>query len=614
MIATRRIRKVLRGPDRGSVCPGIEEERIGLGISGAERARKAVILKHLALWTAPLLFLTACLVISHALDASIARREAYLDLMEGRIDEARQRWNGLTDSRWSSSDVLAGLMICQALEPTAGGPAAGPESGTALRGFPLRVLLHRALVRRHYEACLRLADLAEEAGSSCAPLYHSAALLELGHPNEARSVLAATPEPFRNGPLGHRIARVLSALAEDARAILQDRRGTPIGWITTDQKIRFLEGIDTTLLPVATIETAVVEDLAPSVRLSLDLELSQIAARALRGYRGSIVLLDPDTGEILAAVSDRRSRRKTIDPPFRELREPASISKLMTTTAALRAGLDVDQEISKTVCDGAERFEGDFLYCPFPAGRLKGLKQAMAISCNIAFAELGVKVGAPALTRELRLFGFGRPDRWGMRFGRVLRRSFHERALADLSIGLEESEITPLHAALIAAVFAGDGRMPEPTLFSSRDGLLGVSNPYPAARSVGPRIVEQEWLPIMRNAMRAVVEWGGTVHGVEPGDFRVAMKTGTASAPGLGYHTNYIGFGPISKPTVAFCVRVTGKRTSKAVRQASMNVTYRLLHYLARHRELLGKLPAEPRQNWMTLIGFADREDGDETG
>ncbi|MEJ2076501.1 MAG: penicillin-binding transpeptidase domain-containing protein [Acidobacteriota bacterium] len=579
----------------------------------ADERPRHVILKRLALWTAPLLLVVVCLLIFDALDASISRSEAYLDLLNGRVDEARHRWTALQDTYWSSNDVPAGLRICDALEPGARVSRISPGIRAGLRQFPLRVLLHRALVHRHYEACLRLAGLAQEARVPFAPLYRAAALLELGRPDEARSVLCSTTEPFRDGPLGRRIARVLSALAEDARAILQDRRGTPIGWITTNEKIRFLDGIDTALLPVTTIQSAIAEDLAPSVRLSLDLELSQIAARALRGYRGSIVLLDPGTGEILAAVSDRRSRKRIVDPAFRELREPASIAKLITTTAALRAGLDVDREISKTVCTGAERFEGDFLYCPFPAGRLKGLNQAMAISCNIAFANLGVEVGAPGLIRELYLFGFGRPGKCGIRFGRLLHRSFRERALADLSIGLEETEITPLHAALIAAVFAGDGRMPEPTLFSARDGLLGVSSPYPAAPALGHPIVQQEWLPIVRNAMRAVVEWGGTVHGVEPGDFKVAMKTGTASAPGLGYHTNYIGFGPISAPTVAFCVRITGQRTSKSVRQASMNVTYRLLHYLAKHRDLLGKLPEEPRQNWMSLIGLTDQDAGDET-
>lgn len=579
-------------------------------VSSAPSRLKQLI--RIAAWSVPLVALVGLLAAQYLLDASITCSRAHLDLLSGRISEARVAWTKLAESPRSSPEVRAGVLICEALQPEGPPPRADATVASALRRFPLRVLMHRSLVQRHYEACRRLADLAAQAGVPSARLYRSAALLELGHPDGSREALASTPESLRDAPLGRRIGRVLSVLAKDARAILQDRRGTPIGWITTGKEIRFLDGIDTGLLPVSTIETAVAENLAPSVRLSVDLELSQIAARALRGYRGSIVLLDPTTGEILAAVSDRRSRRKTVDPAFRQLLEPASISKLITTAAALRTGLDVDQEISKTVCHGAERFEGDFLYCPYPAGRLKGLNQALAISCNIAFADLGVEVGAPHLVGELHRFGFGRNDKWGMHFGRINRRQFDERSLADLSIGLEESAITPLHAALVAATFAGDGRMPEPTLFSSRDGLLGVSNPDPTVRSEGTPVLKPEWLPVVRKAMRSVVEWGGTAHGVEPQDFQVAMKTGTASTPGLGYHTNYIGFGPVSEPTVAFCVRITGRRTSKSVRQASMNVTYRLLHYLARHRELLGKLPKEPRQNWLTLIGSGEVDDTDE--
>ena len=575
--------------------------------------RWRVSLLRLALWTLPLLLLVGLLWTRDALVASNLRSEAYLDLLSGRIESAATRWAEVSRSHWGTDVDRAGVAICRILE--SGERPADVSAGvrSALQQFPLRTLLHRAMVHRDYEACLRLARFAEAIGMVHARLYRSAALLELGHPEESRGVLAAASREVRQGPLGRRIGRVLSALADNARAIVQDRRGTPLGWVTTDQQLRFLEEVNTALLPVTTIREAVIENLAPSVRLSLDLELSQIAARALRGYRGSIVLLDPETGEILAAVSDRRSRRKTVDPPFRELREPASISKLITTTAAMRAGLDVDGEISKIVCRGAARFEGDFLYCPYPAGHLKGLNQAMAISCNIAFAELGVRAGSDALTRELRLFGFGRPDRWGMHFGKVLQDRFAPRALADLSIGLEQTVITPMHAALIAAVFANDGWMPEPTLFSSRDGLLGVSVPYPAPQSPQLPILRTSWLPTMRDAMRSVVEWGGTIHGVEPRDFQVAMKTGTASTPGLGYHTNYIGYGPIENPTVAFCVRVTGKWTSKAVRQASMNVTYRLLHYLSRHRELLGRLPDEPRQNWLNLLASGEQDEIDET-
>ena len=56
-------------------------------------------------------------------------------------------------------------------------------------------------------------------------------------------------------------------------------------------------------------------------------------------------------------------------PAFEERREPASISKLITTAAALRAGLDPDAAISQMTCTGSHRYEGGTLWCSHPSSR-----------------------------------------------------------------------------------------------------------------------------------------------------------------------------------------------------------------------------------------------------
>ena len=82
--------------------------------------------------------------------------------------------------------------------------------------------------------------------------------------------------------------------------------------------------------------------------------------------------------------------------------------------------------------------------------------------------------------------------------------------------------------------------------------------------------------------MEAVTQPGGTADGVAPAGFPVAMKTGTASTPGVGYHVNYVGVGPLPHPTIAFCVRVTGQPTSVHVTKAAHEVLSALLQGLAR--------------------------------
>ena len=207
-------------------------------------------------------------------------------------------------------------------------------------------------------------------------------------------------------------------------------------------------------------------------------------------------------------------------------------------------------------CAGSQRYGTGSLWCAYPGGKLAGLGHALAISCNVAFANLGAEASAaPPLVDELRRFGFDRTDAPGA--GRIRQPQGDERQLADLSVGLEATEITPAHAARMAAVFGTDGTMPGVFLVAAEDGAMGMS-PRPPRAAAARRVLEAAWIP--RDARgdggRSPAPGGPPTASLRP-SFPVAMKTGTASTPGLGYHVNYIGVGPMPDPTVAFCVRVT---------------------------------------------------------
>ena len=332
---------------------------------------------------------------------------------------------------------------------------------------------------------------------------------------------------------------------------------------------------------------------ARALRLTIDRAWSEAAGTALGREEGAIAIVEIPSGAVLAAVSNRgRSRRwrsngdSVLDP-----REPASIAKLITTTAAMRAGLDPDQEIADMTCRGSVLMDGQRLYCSAINGRLRGLTAAMASSCNIAFAKLAIEVGDRALVEEYERYGFVIGGRNGEPVPRNAVGVVHEyrhpgRQLGDLSIGLEEASITPLGAALFAATLS-DGRRREPSFVLQADGLLGISPRTPAGD--GPRegveVLDPSWLPVLHESMRAVVSPGGTANRVAPKRLRVAMKTGTARDPDKPFHVNYVGFFPSDErqpPRYAFAVRVTGQPTSARVRRAGYAVTFRLLRALDR--------------------------------
>ena len=548
---------------------------------------------RIGLWSTPLLWaLTLLLSIRGHQEAALLEQADAL-LVRGEGAAARQLLAELHDSPWIGEQARAGLALAAALEGTQRTIGAWGDELRIRRvdpsAFAVPLIIRTAFDRGEFRTVLRLTELAGDFGLPTVPLLTAAAWIEIDRINEARDLEATDLE--RAGKLGRRVAHHLATPAEQGGVLLRDRFGQPIGTVAAGE-MTLSDRVRPELVPRAVADAADAHGGAGSLRLTLDLELSQATLDAFGRYRGSIVLVDPFSGEILAAVSDRRSWRKGGTPAFEQLREPASIAKLITSTAALRAGFDPDAELGKMRCRGHERYAGQLLYCPRIVGRLQGLDRAMAVSCNVAFANLGVRVGRQGMLREFRRYGFDLADQ-PFAHGRILEPYGDDRQLADLAIGLEATAITPLHAALLAAVMAADGVMPVPTLVAAEDGRLGL-HPRPLPAREGRQVIDRRWVPDLVSAMETVVRRGTAQRVWPPPSFPVAMKTGTASDPRHGFHVNYIGIGPMPDARLAFCVRVTDQRTSAKVRYAAQQVTYRLLRNLGRIAESRGWSPDAP--------------------
>lgn len=545
------------------------------------------------MWSTPLLWAIVLLLSIRGHQEAALLEQANALLVRGESDRAIALLSGLHDSPWSGEQARAGLVIASALVSHT--PQLGVDTLDS-SAFALPLITRTAFERGEFQAVLRLTEVAENLGLPTVPLLTAATWIELDRPHEAHPVDTASLQLAGN--LGRRVAHHLTTPEEQGGVLLRDRFGLPIGTSRAGE-LRLIDDVRPELVPRAVADVATMHHPAGSLRLTLDLELSQAAIEAFGRYRGSIVIVDPYSGEILAAVSDRRTWRKGGTPAFEQLREPASIAKLITSTAALRAGYDPDAELGRMRCRGHERYAGKLLYCPSIVGRLRGLNRAMATSCNVAFASLGVRVGRQGMLQEFRRYGFDADLSFPS--GQIVQAYGDDRQLADLSIGLEATTITPLHAALLAAVMAADGVMPEPTLVAAEDGRLGL-HPRPLPAREGRRVIDRQWVPEMVQAMETVVQRGTAQRVWPPPNFPVAMKTGTASDPRYGFHVNYIGIGPMPDARLAFCVRVTDQRTSAKVRYAAQQVTYRLLRKLGRIAEQRGWDSEDP--------GFASPFDG----
>ena len=476
--------------------------------------------------------------------------------------------------------ATAGLVLARAFDGTESAEAPPPDvSEDASFGPHLSLLLNLAWRDRRVPALRALTRLGERTGHPLAGVYRAALEVEGGDLARARERLRADSSPFESRGLGREIEAVLALLDQGAVTIVRDRTGRRVGHLDPDRRLVLADGVDPAWVPPALDAALASAESSPGLRLSLDLDLAHLAQSALLGRRGSVVLLDPRTGAVLAAVSDPRTAAAGGTPAFEERREPASISKLITTAAALRAGLDPDAAIAQMTCTGSQRYQGGTLWCSHPAGRLEGLDEALAMSCNVAFANLGVLVGRKRLLDELRRWGFDGGELGLGPAGRILTAAGSERQLADLSIGLEATDLTPLHGALLAAVIGNQGRMPEPFLLEAAQGPLGLE-PRPFDHPPARDVIDPAWLGVLSRAMQAVSAYG-TAAGLAPEGFPVAMKTGTGATWHLGYHANHIGVGPWPDPRVAFCVRVTHEPSSGRVTRAARQVVGALLEGLA---------------------------------
>lgn len=324
-----------------------------------------------------------------------------------------------------------------------------------------------------------------------------------------------------------------------------------------------------------------------SVELTIDPAAQQAAWDALGDQRGAVVALEPSTGRVLALVS-----KPSYDPnslathdtaaasaAFQELTNadgdpmsnrairgntypPGSTFKLVTAAAAIESGQytaesvipapDVYQRPQSTTL--MENFGGT--RCS-PTGEMT-LADALRISCNTAFADLGVTLGADALREQAQAFGFDEDFQIPMD---VTASHFptddqlNASNIADVSIGQGELKATPLQMAMVSAAIANDGVLMEPyTVETIRDSDLDViqqTEPQRLGTPVSPSTADQ-----LTQMMVGVVQ-NGSGSAAQMSGVQVAGKTGTAeNVVGAAPHAWFTSFAPADDPQVAVAVIV----------------------------------------------------------
>jgi len=298
-----------------------------------------------------------------------------------------------------------------------------------------------------------------------------------------------------------------------------------------------------------------------SVLLTLSNAAQQAAYTALAGRRGAVVAIDPATGKILAAVSSpsydpnalsshnydtiQSTYKSLIDNPaqpllnraFQQNYPPGSVFKVIVAAAALKQGVTPDQQIAApnvlVLPDTGGTTLSNFDNETCGNGITDSFKDALAISCNTAFAQLGLNLGQSELTDEAALFGIDdNPRTVPLAVARSTVGPINSQGdLAHASIGQQSVRITPLQAAMIAAAVANRGTLMKPYLVAQERGpdlsVLSQTNPTELGQVLDSGL-DDELTQMMVGVVQAPNGTGRSAAITDLTNVSVGGKTGTA--------------------------------------------------------------------------------------
>lgn len=308
------------------------------------------------------------------------------------------------------------------------------------------------------------------------------------------------------------------------------------------------------------------------VRMAIDAALQKAAIGLLESTatrRGAAVVVDPRDGRILAMASV-----PTFDPALVDdepywssllsdpqtpllnratlgLYPPGSAFKVVTLLAVLRAGkATLDEQIT---CNGSTRIGGRDVHCYLPKGHgTITVREALVVSCNVAFAQLGARLTPEEFLGAARSLGLDKAPSPPIpaSAGHLPEASeMTPTLLAECGFGQGTLVVTPLSMCLVAAAVANGGDLLRPQLVESV-GEQGV-----AMREVERHSMQPWEAEVLRSAMIDVVKRGTGTRARIAG-IVVAGKTGTAQNPHGEDHAWFIGFAPADQPRAAVAVIV----------------------------------------------------------
>ena len=331
-----------------------------------------------------------------------------------------------------------------------------------------------------------------------------------------------------------------------------------------------------------------------TLHLHLDARLQAVAESLLVGRRGSICVMDANTGGVLVLASaptfdpnlfatgiaaedwnplNTDPRKPLLNRALQAQYAPGSTFKGVSFVTALEKRMVSYRELCPIPCKGGYPFGNRWFGCWEELGHGQvDLEQALVQSCDVYFYQIAERLSADDLAKQARASGLGVPTGIDLPHelsGNIpdvawLNKRYGERKwtrgnLLNLVIGQGEYLVTPLQMARYAATVGNGGKVLRPRIVQSIEDAEGNLTRFP------PK-VEQVWemsaltRSRLEEAHRLVVQDPevGTGRGSRIDGFEVAGKTGTAENAHGKPHSWFIAYGPAGDPEIALSVIMEG--------------------------------------------------------
>ena len=323
-------------------------------------------------------------------------------------------------------------------------------------------------------------------------------------------------------------------------------------------------------------ELSDVKNLGDQVVTTLDVGLQQAASDALGDRKGAVVVMEPDTGKILAMVSKPgfdpnqlssqweslisgdNTEAQLLNRATQGVYPPGSTFKIVTLLEYIREHPDTWEGFTFD-CNGSFAY-GDYKISCYhgTAHGHQSLLQAFANSCNGAFASLGLTMDLEHMKQTSDELLFNRDLPISLAYSKssyAMGPGASDWERLQTAIGQGNTQMTPLHNAMITAAIANGGTLMKPYLIDHVESAAGEEVKKFLPSAYGNLMTFQE-ASTLSMFMRSVVT-DGTGSGVRTDAYSVAGKTGSAEfETGKETHAWFTGFAPAENPKLVVTVLV----------------------------------------------------------